>query len=109
MTVDTLSNIVEQSLNSITIDKLEATKADTMKEQILALVKLLCKDYLGAAESELKVILNYKEGEFFRKYACYLLGLIDTSVEERHQFSEEIQQFSFNIYTRISPCPPIRY
>lgn len=92
MTVDTLSNIVEQSLNSITIDKLEATKADTMKEQILALVKLLCKDYLGAAESELKVILNYKEGEFFRKYACYLLGLIDTSVEERHQFSEEIQQ-----------------
>ena len=92
MTAETLSEIVKQSLNSITIEKLEATKAETMKEQILALVKLLCKDYLGAAESELKVILNYKEGEFFRKYACYLLGLIDTSVEERHQLSEEIQQ-----------------
>ena len=92
MTVDTLSNIVEQSLNSITIEELEATKADTVKEQILAVIKLLCKDYLGAAESELKVILNYKEGEFFRKYACYLLGLKDTTVDERHQFSEEILQ-----------------
>ena len=92
MTVDTLSNIVEQTLNSITIEKLEATKVDTVKEQVLALVKLLCKDYLGAAESELKVILSYKEGEFFRKYAYYLLGLKETTVEERHQFSEDIQQ-----------------
>lgn len=92
MTVDTLSNIVEQTLNSITIEKLEVTKVDTVKEQVLALVKLLCKDYLGAAESELKVILSYKEGEFFRKYAYYLLGLKETTVEERHQFSEDIQQ-----------------
>lgn len=92
MTIEQLSNIVEQSLNSINLEKLEVTKADTMKEQILALVKLLCKEYLEAAESELKVILNYKEGEFFRKYACYLLGLKDTTVDERHQFSEEIQQ-----------------
>ena len=61
MKVDTLSNIVEQSLNNITIDKLEATKADTMKEQILAVVKLLCKDYLGAAESELRIEKNYDE------------------------------------------------
>lgn len=92
MTVDKLSNIVEQSLNGITNEKLEATKADTVKEQILAIVKLLCKDYLGAAESDLNVILNYKEGEFFRKYACYLLGLKNTTVEERHQLAEEIQQ-----------------
>ncbi len=92
MTVDQLSDIVEQSLNSFNLEKLAATKADTVKEQILAIVKLLCKDYLGAAESELKVILNYKEGEFFRKYACYLLWLKETTVEERHQFSEEIQQ-----------------
>ena len=92
MIVDTLSNIVEQSLNSVDLEKLEALKTNTVKEQILAVVKLLCKDYLGAAESELQVILNYKEGEFFRKYACYLLGLKDTTVGERHQFSEDIQQ-----------------
>ena len=92
MTIDTLSNIVEQSLNSVTIEKLEAAKADTVKEQILAVVKLLCKDYIGTTESELQVILNYKEGEFLRKYACYLLGLKNTTVEGRHQFAEEIQQ-----------------
>ena len=92
MTIESLSGIVEQSLNNITIEKLEATTADTFKEQILAVVKLLCKDYLGAVESEFTVVLNYKEGEFFRKYACYLLGLKDTTVEERHQFSEDIQQ-----------------
>lgn len=92
MTVETLSNIVEQSLNTIDLEKLEAFKANTVKEQILAVVKLLCKDYLGAAESELQVIMNYKDSEFFRKYACYLLGLKDTTVEERHQFSEDIQQ-----------------
>lgn len=60
MTIESLSEIVEQSLNHITNEKLEATKADTVKEQILSVVKLLCKDYLGVAESELKVILNYK-------------------------------------------------
>ena len=92
MTVETLSNNVVQSLNSVDLEKLEAFKTNTVKEQILAVVKLLCKDYLGAAESELQVILDYKEGEFFRKYACYLLGLKDTTLDERHRFSEDIQQ-----------------
>ena len=92
MTVDTLSNIVEQSLNSISKEKLADIKKGAVKDQILAVFKLLCDDYLGAAESEIQAIIGYQESEFFRKYATYLLGLVDTSPEERHKFAEEIQR-----------------
>lgn len=92
MTVETLSNIVEQSLNSVSKEKLAAIKKEAVKDQILAVFKLLCKDYLGAAESEIQAIIGYQESEFFRKYSAYLLGLVDTSPEERHMFAEEIQK-----------------
>jgi hypothetical protein len=92
MTVDTLSNIVEQSLNSVSIEKLAAIKKGAVNDQILAVLKLLCEDYLGASESEIQAIVGYQESEFFRKYATYLLGLVDTSPEERHKFAEEIRK-----------------
>lgn len=92
MTVGTLSNIVEQSLNSFSIEKIAAIKNGAVKDQILAVLKLLCEDYLGATESEIQAIIGYQESEFFRKYATYLLGLVETSPEDRHVFAEEIQK-----------------
>lgn len=92
MTVDTLSNIVEQSLKRVSIEQLAAIKTGALKDKILAVFKLLCEDYLGAAESEIQAFVGYQESEFFRKYATYLLGLVDTSPEERHKFAEEIQK-----------------
>lgn len=92
MTVDTLSNIVEQSLKRVSIEQLAAIKTGALKDKILAIFKLLCEDYLGAAESEIQAFAGYQESEFFRKYATYLLGLVDTSPEERHKFAEEIQK-----------------
>lgn len=92
MTVDTLSNIVEQSLKRVSIEQLAAIKTGALKDKILAIFKLLCEDYLGAAESEIQAFVGYQESEFFRKYATYLLGLVDTSPEERHKFAEEIQK-----------------
>lgn len=92
MTVDTLSNIVEQSLKRVSIEQLAAIKTGALKDKILAIFKLLCKDYLGAAESEIQAFVGYQESEFFRKYATYLFGLVDTSPEERHKFAEEIQK-----------------
>lgn len=94
MTVESLSNIIEQSLNSVHLEKLTKVKAGTVKEQIIAILKFLCKDYLGAAESELQVILDYKESEFFRKYTRFLMGMVETSVDERHKFAEDIQRKS---------------
>ena len=92
MTVDTLSKIVEQSLKRVSIEQLAAIKTGALKDKILAIFKLLCEDYLGAAESEIQAFVGYQESEFFRKYATYLLGLVDTSPEERHKFAEEIQK-----------------
>jgi len=92
MTVDRLSNIVEQSLNSINQEKLAAIKCGSVKDQVLAVFKLLCKDYLGAAESEIRAIIGYKESEFFRKYATYILGFDKTTPDQRHKFSEDIQK-----------------
>ena len=92
MTVDALSNIVEQSLNSVTQEKLAAIKYGAVKDQFLAVFKLLCKDYIGAAENEIQAIMGYKESELFRKYSAYILGLSETTTEERHKFSEDIQQ-----------------
>lgn len=81
MTVDTLSNIVEQSLKRVSIEQLAAIKTGALKDKILAIFKLLCEDYLGAAESEIQAFVGYQESEFFRKYATYLLGLVDTRIE----------------------------
>ena len=92
MKVDTLSNIVEQSLKRVSIEQLAAIKTGALKDKILAIFKLLCEDYLGAAESEIQAFVGYQESEFFRKYATYLLGLVDTSPEERHKFAEEIEK-----------------
>ena len=92
MTVDSLSNIVEQSLNNVTQEKLAAIKSGSIKDQILAVFKLLCKDYLGATESEIQAIIGYKESEFFRKYSTYILGFNETTPDQRHKFSEDIQK-----------------
>ena len=81
MTVDPLSNIVEQSLNSVSIEKLAAIKKGAVKDQIIAVFKLLCEDYLGAAESEIQAIIEYQESESYRKFATYLLGFVDTRIE----------------------------
>lgn len=94
MTTESLSKIVEQSLNSVSLKELEKTKKKPIKEQVFALLKLVTGDIVGAVESEMQAISNYKEGEFFRKYVCYLYELVDTTFDERHKFCQEIQERS---------------
>jgi len=91
MGIESLTRIVEQSLNEVDYEKLTALKGKTIREQIIALVKFASKDYVGSAETELQVMSDYKDSEFFRKYVNYLLGLTETTQEERHLFAEEIQ------------------
>ena len=92
MTEESLSKIVEQSLNSVDLKKLEEVKDGSTKEKTFALLKLLSGDVVGAVESEMQAITDYKEGEFFRKYVRFLYELVDTTVEERHQFIEEVHE-----------------
>ena len=101
MTTESLSKIVEQSLNSVSLQDIKDAKKIPIKDQIFALLKLVTGDVVGAAESEMQAIADYKESEFFRKYTCYLYELIDTTPEERHKFCQEIQEkaedFSGNV------------
>lgn len=92
MTEESLSKIVELSLNSVELKKLQDVKDGSAKDQVFALFKLLSGDVVGAVESEMQAISNYREGEFFRKYVRFLYGLVDTTVEERHQFIEEVHE-----------------
>lgn len=92
MTEESLSKIVEQSLNSVDLKKLEEIKDGSTKDKTFALLKLLSGDVVGAVESEMQAITDYKEGEFFRKYVRFLYELVDVTAEERHKFIEEVQE-----------------
>ena len=92
MTAESLSKIVEHSLNSVSLQDIKDAKKKPIKDQILALLKLVTGDVLGAIESEAQAISDYKESEFFRKYTCYLYELVDTTPDERHRFCQEIQE-----------------
>ena len=101
MTAESLSIIVEQTLNSVSLQEIKDLKKRSVKDQIFALLKLVTGDVVGAIESETQAISDYKESEFFRKYACYLYELVDTTPDERHKFCQEIQEkaedFSGNV------------
>jgi len=101
MTAESLSKIVEQSLNSVSLQDIKDAKKRPIKDQIFALLKLVTSDVVGAIESEAQAISDYKESEFFRKYAYYLYELVDTTPDERHKFCQEIQEkaedFSGNV------------
>ena len=101
MTAEYLSKIVEQSLNSVSLQDIKDAKKRPIKDQIFALLKLVTGDIVGATESEIQAISDYKESEFFRKYTCYLYELVNTTSEERHKFCQEIQEkaedFSGNV------------
>lgn len=108
MTSEDLSNIIAESINSVDLDKLKNDKSEAAKDFLLAILKLCGKDYIGAAESAIqtyKDVVDYRESEFFRKYYKYLYELSDTTAEQRHRFSEEVQEkaedFSGNVILGI--------
>ena len=91
MTVDSLSQIVAQSIVTPDLSKLKISDADKSKGHLKAFVSLI--PYIGGtAAEEIQQYYDYKDDEFFRKFVCYLLGLKETTGEERNQFAEDIQQ-----------------
>ena len=93
MTTESLSQIIVQSLNIPDLSKLKLTDSSFWKSQLKALVS--CIPMVGgAAAEELQLYYDYKDDEFFRKFSRYLLGIVETTVEERRQFAEDIQKKS---------------
>ena len=94
MTTEALSKIIVQALNSVSLQSLKDTNNKSMKDKIFAFLKLVTGDVIGSAEAVLQGFSDYKEGEFFRKYTCYLYELVDTTPEERSDFCQEIQDYA---------------
>lgn len=100
MTTDALSQIVEQSLKKPDWSKLKVNDDSYWLN--------IAKGALGAipvagglAAEGLQVYFDYKDNEFFRKFTRFLLGLEETTEEERNKFAQEIQKkaddFSGNV------------
>lgn len=91
MTSEALSNIIIKSLKEPDWDKLKAADKDYGHGQGKAFVSLI--PYVGGlAAEELQRFYDYKDDEFFRKFTRFLLGMTETSEEERSQFAEDIQK-----------------
>lgn len=100
MNTESLSQIIVQSLNTPDLSKLKLTDSSARKSQFKALANLI--PYVGGlVAEELQQYYDYKDDEFFRKFARYLLGIVETTVEERRQFADDIQKkaedFSGNV------------
>ena len=96
-----ISSIVGNLVISPDLNKLEPLKTSNVwKEQIKALINLI-PGVGGAIAQEIQVIENYKTAEFFRKFTKYILGISDTTVEERNRFSKEIEEASHDYYWYI--------
>jgi len=95
-----LSKIVNQSFNISDLGKLKMANSSFWLNQLKAVANII--PYAGGLfAEELQICYDYKTDEFFRKFTCYLLGLKETTVEERQQFAEDIQNkagdFSGNV------------
>lgn len=88
MTEKTISKVIEQAMAEPELGKLKMRDSSYWKGQLKAVVNL----FSGAAAEELQQYYDYKDDEFFRKFTAYLLEMKETTVDERHQLAEEIQQ-----------------
>jgi hypothetical protein len=93
MTTNSLSTVIVHSLNTPDLNSFKKADSTFWKEQLKAVVNLI-PVVGGFASEELQLYYDYKDDEFFRKFTKFLLGMIDTTVEERRQFADDIQKKS---------------
>ena len=91
MTTEALSEIIVQSLKEPKWDKLRAADRDYGRGHKKAFVNII--PYIGgAAAEELQQYYDYKDDEFFRKFTRFLIGMVETTDDERERFAEDIQK-----------------
>lgn len=91
MTADSLSQVVVHSLNAPDLTSFKKADSSFWKGQLKAVVNLI-PTLGGMVAEELQQYYDYKDDEFFRKFTRFLLGMTDTTVEERIRFAEDIQK-----------------
>ena len=90
MTTDSLSQIIVNSLNMADLSFLKTANSAYWRGQLKALLSLI-PDAGGFVAEELQQFYDYKDDLFFRKFTQFMLGIIETSAEERNKFAIEIQ------------------
>ena len=91
MTTDYLSQVIVQSLSTPDLNSFKKANPTFWKGQFKAVVNLI-PGVGGFVSEELQQFYDYKDDEFFRKFTQFLLGMIDTTVDERLKFADDIQK-----------------
>lgn len=90
MNTDNVNNFVDETFTKVKLASANPLKTKSgWLEQLKAIVNLI-PTLGGALAQEIQVIQDYRESEFFRKYAAFILGVVDTTEKEREKFAEEI-------------------
>lgn len=93
MTNDPLSQVVKEVLNAPDLKKIRTEDIPFWFQHLKAAVNTI--PFVGGAiAEEMQVCYDYKQSEFFRKFASFIVGLEETTVEERQKFAEDITEAS---------------
>ena len=91
MTTDSLAKVVANSLETPDLNSFKKANSSFWKGQLKAFVSVI-PVVGGVVAEELQQLYDYKDDEFFRKFTRYLLGMANTTKEERLKFADDIQK-----------------
>lgn len=93
MTINYLSEIAAHVLGHKDLSKLKARDYDNGRGHKKAILSII--PYVGGTlAEELQQYYDYKDDEFFRKFVRYLIGMKDTTGEERQKLIKEIEKIT---------------
>jgi hypothetical protein len=93
MSQEEIRSAIEKSLRSPRLNELSPLLDNNLWKQQFDVLLDLCKGNEATAVcQQIKVILDYRQENFFRKFVCYICGLKDTTQEQRCKFADEIEK-----------------
>lgn len=93
MSQEEIRNTIENTVRSPRLNELSPLNNKDLWRQQLDVVLEICKGNEATAVcQQIKVILDYRQENFFRKFVCYICNLNDTTQEQRCKFADEIEK-----------------
>ena len=89
MNTDKVQNIVENILTKTDLSVVNQHQGLTWSDQFKAVLNLI-PVVGGLLAQEYQNLQDYRDSEFFRKYTVFIMGLSDTTIEQRCKFAEEV-------------------
>lgn len=93
MSQEEICGAIEKSLRSPRLNELSPLLDINLWKQQFDVLLDICKGNEATAVcQQIKVILDYRKENIFRKLVCYFCGLKDTTQEQRCKFADEIEK-----------------